>query len=300
MTDKEQEELDQYLKDEYNYETYKEFLYTDYKGLFEPLEYFRLFYQQLEFIRNNKSKPFYVVEKLNELELNDKQKSMLLRDLKAYLYGSNDRQIEICCLQIQGKIDLLDSENEIKEANIQNEKFEKVLQHLETLPDYKEKIAFLTQEKTNYEQSRIGSRAANKTNFSQKIDLEIKKLKELRNLEIIRSKSESNLLEENKQKHKDLTLDRAVLFFYYLFKYQKLSFDNKQKAKVISFLTGYSANTLEQQFSQIHKKANTNFSNYEKDMQIVRNQFEILGLTEVTKMIDNDLADQENRTEKNL
>lgn len=49
MTDKEQEELNEYLQDEYNYETYKEFLYTDYKGLFEPLEYFRLFYHQLDF-----------------------------------------------------------------------------------------------------------------------------------------------------------------------------------------------------------------------------------------------------------
>ena len=90
------------------------------------------------------------------------------------------------------------------------------------------------------------------------------------------------------------------MFFYYLFKYQKLSFDNKQKAKVIAFLTGYSANTVEQQFSQIHKKAVVNFAAYEKDMRIVRNHFETLDLVEVIKMIDNDLADQEKRTEKNL
>ena len=82
------------------------------------------------------------MEKLNELELNDKQKLMLLRELRAYLDGSKVRQIEICCLQIQEEIDLIDSENEIKEATVQNEKFEKVLAHLETLPNYKEKNSF--------------------------------------------------------------------------------------------------------------------------------------------------------------
>jgi hypothetical protein len=89
-------------------------------------------------------------------------------------------------------------------------------------------------------------------------------------------------------KHKDLTPDRATLFLNYLFTFSKANCHNTQKAKVISFLTGYSENTIGDQLSALHSKADDNFVAYERDMKI-RKHFENLGLSEIVKIIDGDL-----------
>lgn len=58
-SDEEIEELDSCLNDEWNREIYEEVSgednYKIYEGLFEPLEFFRLLYAQVAFIKENKA-----------------------------------------------------------------------------------------------------------------------------------------------------------------------------------------------------------------------------------------------------
>jgi hypothetical protein len=86
-----------------------------------------------------------------------------------------------------------------------------------------------------------------------------------------------------------LTLDRATLALNYLLTCAKANCHNTEKAKFISFLTGFSENTITQKLSKLHEKADLNFVNYEKDMKIIHKYFENLGLPDISNQIDNDL-----------
>lgn len=98
------------------------------------------------------------------------------------------------------------------------------------------------------------------------------------------------MVEDNNQiRNRNFTLDQTVLFFSYLFNYTKVNCHNNQKAKVIAALTGFSENTIQQQLSTIHRKASDNPKAYLKDIKIVRNNFERLDFTAITKIIDEDL-----------
>jgi hypothetical protein len=63
--------------------------------------------------------------------------------------------------------------------------FGKVLEHIETLPTYKEKIAYLIVQKTTYEQNQEGLvwNFGDSKNFAEKCQLEIDKLEKLMRLE---------------------------------------------------------------------------------------------------------------------
>src|SRR5205085_2802880 len=80
-----------------------------------------------------------------------------------------------------------------------------------------------------------------------------------------------------------------LLAIYYLLQYAKANCHNTKKAKFASFITGFSNNTLRQQWSNIHWKKDEKGLDWESDMKIVRGYFEELGLPEVVKSIDNDL-----------
>lgn len=156
--------------------------------------------------------------------------------------------------------------------------------HIETLPTVEQKISYLIIEKTRSEQDDYEYARRGFKSFAEKCDLEINKLKEL---ERLNSKPEQGSKVINK--HKDLTLDRATLFFSYLLTYSKAKGPNTKKAEVISFLTGFSKNTINNKLSTLHSKADDNFVQYENDMKIVRKYFEKLGLSEIVEIIDRDL-----------
>jgi hypothetical protein len=101
-------------------------------------------------------------------------------------------------------------------------------------------------------------------------------------------KKQLEIEDEQTQRHKDLTLDRAVLFMDYLFRYTKTTSHNTEKAKAISFLTSYSENTVRPKLSTIYTQKDKKNSTHNKDLRIVRNLFNKLGLTEIVKIIDND------------
>lgn len=104
---------------------------------------------------------------------------------------------------------------------------------------------------------------------------------------------------------KKATQENIVWFFYYLFEYViQVETKKTAMAEVLSFLFGYDAEHTRQLFSKIHIKSDVkavrNFENYKKEMLTVRKLFEMLGLTEVLKAIDNDISEKEKETEEML
>jgi hypothetical protein len=71
--------------------------------------------------------------------------------------------------------------------------------------------------------------------------------------------------------------------------YYKAKCSNINKARFISFLTGFSENTIRRFLSSVHTKKNDNPANWEKNMKLVKQQLELLGWPELVKMVDNDL-----------
>ena len=63
------ESLDDYLQNKFDYEIYNELTLekSDYFDLFDPLCFFHLFYEQIDFIEANKNKPLFVYENLKSL-----------------------------------------------------------------------------------------------------------------------------------------------------------------------------------------------------------------------------------------
>ena len=91
---------------------------------------------------------------------------------------------------------------------------------------------------------------------------------------------------------KGRTRCRALLSIHYLLKSLGARENNTKKSAFASFLTGYSENTLRQDWSSIHVKADENGAAWENDMKIVRRHFEELGLSEVVDIINKDLDSQ--------
>lgn len=290
LNDEELRELDNYLLDEFNETIYSELTKTDYVGYFEPLDFFRLFYSQIAFIEKNKTKPSLIIETLKELDLSDEQKEILLDYLETYFSGkrNEDTDIRICCRQIKElKEDLSFDEDEAENNSINEskDKFQELLEHLETIPSYKEKIAFLIKQKTKYEQNKSGWEVnlLDGLSFSEKCDLEIKKLKELKSLEETQQQTFREVA-----KHKDLTIDRVIFLLNRLIP----SFSDceaTKKAEFINFLTGFDYETTRQRFSSIHRKDADKPQAFKKDMEIVCKYLDLLGLKKLTSQIRNDL-----------
>lgn len=235
MTDEELEELEIYLENEDNNTIYEDLTKTNYSGLFEPLEFFRLFHLQIDFIEKNKNKPSFVIERLSSLELNTMQKIVFFEYLSNELSIKNDRQSRICTRQLEKLTEELKEENEKAEKVEQKAELEKILDHLETLSNYTEKISYVKQAKAQYEKTKTTLIEVSERTFSKKCELIINKLKQLQSLEITNSNKQKDTLAQeklnDKQKDKDLTLDRAVLAFNYLFNYAKVNAHNTEKAE---------------------------------------------------------------------
>ena len=252
-----------------------------------------MFYSQLEFIRENKNKPLFVIKSLQNLNLTTKQKIVFLEYISWFLNRdkNNDLHSKICHRELEKLIDELRTENEKAEMSKENIEFEALLKHLDTLPNYREKITLLDKAKAEYKDTKTAWEDFGGETFDKRCESEIKILKESQSLKFSNADKLANKLstDEKRQKDKDLTLDRAVLIFNYLLNYAKVNAHNTDKAEFISFLTGFSKNTIVQKLSRLHEKADLNFVAYEKDMEIIRNHFEKLNLSEITKAIDNDL-----------
>lgn len=296
LSDEEMEELDSYIRYEFNHDIYTEITdkYEDNYEIFQPLEFFRLFYEQTDFISENKAKPTFVSRNLQKLPLTDQQKYYFFEALLDYFVDDedDDGEIKICRREIYRlRFDLDDYKNSVEMPEIKIPKpfdFSAVLTHLNSLDSLREKISYLIEEKTKYEQDHntLSFYSLGEKTFAQKCQLEIKKLKELASLRSSAPAVASIAPEPSTKKHPDLTLDRSVLAVNYLLTFAKANAHNTEKAKFISFLTGFSENTIRQKLSNPYDKDSSNPAALKKDLKLVRAYFEKLGLSQIASQID--------------
>lgn len=292
------EALDEFLQMEGYYDIYEQLTRKDskYFELFEPLEFCQVFDRTVDYIGENKAKPLTVSRYLekdltlhNGKTLTDKQCHFFYDKLLWWFENElNDKQIKVCCREIKKLQDNLDVYYDEGGTSRRKDEFEKALEHLETLPTYEEKIAYLIQEKTKSEQAEneLTWTFDGEKSFAEKCALEIEKLRQLKQLN---TKSKQNA--DSTKKHQDLTLDRATLALNYLLTHAKANCHNTEKAKFISFLTGYSEKQIAQKLSKLHKKEDENYTAYQRDMKIISQYFAKLGLINITNQIKNDLKE---------
>jgi hypothetical protein len=218
--------------------------------------------------------------------LNEEQLDFFYYKLSSYFEDASekDEQIKVCCREISKLRDKLDinQEDEPEEETRRPYDFKAVLLHLETLKTLREKIAYLTERRISFQQS-IYSTLSEIPSFDRKCSLEIEKLEKLARLQPI---PQPKIIEVGK--HRDLTLDRAIFLLNRLIPFF-LDCDATKKAEFIHFLTGFDYETARQRFSSINKKDAEKPQAFEKDMEIVCKYLEVLGLTDITREIKNDL-----------
>ncbi len=179
------------------------------------------------------------------------------------------------------------------EASFHNSNFDfaAVKTFLEKLPDIVEKLKFLIELKAEFERSSKNDLFGRKKylrldvlHFGEDCQIEIDKFEKLLDLEERRKEATEGI-----KKNRDLTLDRAALALNYLLTSAKANCHNTEKAKFISFLTGYSEKQIAQKLSKLHKKEDENHIAYQRDMKVISQYFAKLGLNEITNQIENDL-----------
>lgn len=311
--------LDDYLDNEFSYDIYEEL--TDKDGenfeLFEPLEFFRVFYLSVEEIEQNKAKPLLVSKLLKDdlclygdRKLTDEQSYFFYE--KIFDYYSNlrhdDKQIDICCreiMKLQENLDVYGEDEEIEKPT-RKDAFEEVLEHLETLPTIKEKLVCLYAKESEFKRKETQwDNLFGKKTLAEECRFEIERLEKTMALEERQAASEKGI-----EKHKDLNQRTATLFVSYLLdfanekKRENFGLKNKKmlndadKDRIIDFLTpisGKQSKKLHKPFkveiAKIANKAEISKEFYD-DMQTIRKYFEMLGLSEITNRIDADLGEK--------
>jgi hypothetical protein len=92
---------------------------------------------------------------------------------------------------------------------------------------------------------------------------------------------------ENSEKMKEFTTARQVLAVHYLLKYSNVkNVDKTEIARFIQFLTGKNFDNI---YKKLQNPFKTNDKSLKEDLRFVREYFERLGMSEVVKMINNEL-----------
>jgi hypothetical protein len=191
-------DIEEYLNNDFNLEIFEDLTENEvWQGIFEPLEFLNLLYEQFEIVYANTDKPLSVVKHLFGLKLEQTKLYYLLHYLLRYISIQNgheiaiiiDQQLSICWDFIKKEYDKLEAKLFPKtEPEPQPEKenkydFQKVKQHIETLTTTKDKIKYLIEIKTDFLQNKSGLALDIGKTFDEKCELEIKKLKEVLKLE---------------------------------------------------------------------------------------------------------------------
>lgn len=172
------------------------------------------------------------------------------------------------------------------------DRFEDVVKpHLKTLTDLPSKILYLNEVITQERQEEgLAFDSWGEKSCAEKCELEKKKFMDQLDLELkLRHRPKTQIRRAEEARAKGGTQYQVLLAIHYLLKYAKSDAVNTEKAKFASFVTGFSEHTLRQQWSNIHSRKDQNPHNWERDMTMVRNFFDALGLPELVKLIDNEL-----------
>jgi hypothetical protein len=291
--------VEPYLTSESDLDIYEDLTEGENVGLFEPLEFFNLLYGQYEFVKDNKEKPLTVIDSLKKLKYNDKQKWFLLYHLCELIEedegNDKDTRLKLCRTRIEKERDRLEEklspENKIKQPLAEVGKFDfrgVVKPHLETLPDRKARIAYLYEVKTEYEQTVDID--LDMPTFGEKCELEIQKLKQLMALERHGEKQGVSPSEaKSTRRNSEFTTARQVLAVHYLLQYIKaLNVNKTEIARFIEFLTGKNYDSI---YKKVREPLKLKDSEAKKDLEFVKAYFLKLELSEIVRMIDDEIAE---------
>lgn len=148
--------FEDYLTNSFNIEIYKTLTEDeDWQGLFEPLQFFNLLYEQIHFVEQNKTKPVTVKNHLQSLELEKEQHWYLIYRMAVYYRDSEDKQLQICwgfindiAIELENEL-FPHEETEPKPEAFNFKNDQEAASKIENLQD---RLHFLKQRKKEYDQ----------------------------------------------------------------------------------------------------------------------------------------------------
>lgn len=175
--------------------------------------------------------------------------------------------------------------------------FKSLKRDLDTLGTIDEKIAYVIKQKCWYLQADdvILTDDNPELPFDKKCDLELEMLRELKALELEKERLERTLPLEERQaqskggikKHKDLTIDRAILLMKHLAP-RLIGCDQNKVAEIIAFLIGRDSEAVRQRFSKLKNKFLDQPEAYNDDVKIVCEYLNLIGLTNEAERLKKD------------
>ena len=316
--------VEDYLYNDFNIQIYEDLTENlHYTFTFDPLEFFNKFYADFDFFANNAHRYLDIKKYFNALNLTDREAVFYFSNffkLAKKVFLESEYNDEVIYKSI-GIIETLYNEYCEKDGSLfktappidsdysstleDKFDFEKVKKNISGLSEIKEKIIYLTEIVTEYKQEKGGyleEISFGVTTFTQKCELEITKLKEILALEKQTTKNpKKEIVIKHEQPYKpqfgSFTQTQIIIVFYYFFKLNRLEIrtdiDVAPVAKFIHLLVGKEFKTI--QNSDIYKKLSLApdikvGAELIKDLVIIKPFFEMVQLTEIVKMIDNDIS----------
>ncbi len=201
---KPKENVDEYLDTDFNYKIYEELTENDeWKGVFEPLDFFNIFYENLALISNNIDNPQGFIEYLKGQKFHIKKYLFLIENLRdelfrvlhhmpendevwnfckyidsecneifAILYPEKQKELEIETLKRREAFD-----RDINDYLAKFTSFEDLEKDLELIDDIQEKIKILIKHKARFLKEKKDFSLDER--FGEKCQIEIDMLKEL-------------------------------------------------------------------------------------------------------------------------
>ncbi len=308
--------VDQYMNKEFNIEIYRELTEDpNWQGIFEPLKFLNLLYEQFEIVKANKNNPTSVVKHLSGLGLDEKKYYFLLNNLSNLInkttenisdFGNSafirsktpeEEQLDICntfisteLAKVKAKFNpKIENKEEPEEEEENKYDFEKVKQHLETIPEVTGKIKYLIGIKTDFLQQKCLFDSEYETPFDKKCDLEIDKLESFLKLD-------DDTKPNSKSQLGEYTNSQLVLIFYYFFKFHGLeprkTIDIAPIAKFIHLIVGkdFKSVTSSDYYNKLKQVPNFNSdTQLIKDLEKIKFVFQKVQLNDVLILIDKEL-----------
>jgi hypothetical protein len=225
-------DIEEYLNNDFNIIIFKELTEGSAHGMFEPLEFLNLLYEQFEIVKANKEEPRSIMKHLAELGLGLMGAAFLLQQLHWLIYDHldsepKDKQLNICDSFIEKAYERLivrihppepKPEPEPKLLQPENKyDFQKVKQHIETLTTVKEKILYLIEIKTDFLQNKSHWDVETGTPFDRKCELEIEKLKFFTELESTPAQIANLKLSDKQKPIKYVANEYALTYIFDLY-----------------------------------------------------------------------------------
>lgn len=306
LEEKAREELEAYIQTKEGWRIYNQLRLphgSDLENFQEALQFFRILNESIAFIEKNKGKPLLVrkyYERFDEDEFPGLE--VLYPELKIHFAERKDVQIDICLAEIDQY--LANHENKYL---VTTTVFSNLLERVNDLPDPISKIRLLIEEKAKFNRNRphdLEYEQPGAVSFIGKCDIEIRKYKELLELEVAHmkkpiyaigtdAKAGSKESEEYIGKPK-LTVDQWIMLIYAIGGSRIKGLDKNKVAIGLSALTGFTdgefikkqSNVLPDETGEI-KKLSNHPSTYKKDVKAVCEILAKMGLPDEVKKLEN-------------